>query len=387
MAIHFRLDEFVERQRRAIAELDAAGLDGVLLFKQESMYYLTGYDTFGFCFFQCLFLNRDGRMTLLTRSADLRQAEITSVIDDIRIWVDGTDANPALKLREIVREHVGDGARIGIETDTHGLTASNWQKVQSAMDGCCNLVEASDLVSTFRMYKSASELAYVRRAGELADDALAHAESLAVPGAFEGDIIAAMHCAIFRGGGDYSGNPFIIGSGEGALLCRYFTGRRELHEYDQLTLEFAAAYRHYHAALMRTLVIGEPSRQHIDMHAACGRALDSCIEAAVPGNVYGDVFDAHARELDSAGLREHRLNACGYSLGATFAPTWMDGPLFCAGNQKEIRPGMVLFIHIIVANSRDRLAMSLGETVVVRGDGNERLSRAPRNLVPVAGAC
>ena len=36
-------------------------------------------------------------------------------------------------------------------------------------------------------------------------------------------------------------------------------------------------------------------------------------------------FDAH-------GLSEHRLNACGYSLGAIFAPTWMDWPMFYAGN-------------------------------------------------------
>ena len=50
------------------------GLDGLLIFRQESMYYLTGYDTFGYCFFQCLVLHADGRMVLLTRAPDLRQA-------------------------------------------------------------------------------------------------------------------------------------------------------------------------------------------------------------------------------------------------------------------------------------------------------------------------
>ena len=52
----------------------ARRLDGLLMFKQESMYWLTGYDTFGFCFFQCLVVKADGEMRLLTRSADLRQA-------------------------------------------------------------------------------------------------------------------------------------------------------------------------------------------------------------------------------------------------------------------------------------------------------------------------
>jgi hypothetical protein len=53
---------------------------------------------------------------------------------------------------------------------------------------------------------------------------------------------------------------FIIGSGPQALLCRYHSGRRRLDANDQLTLEWAGAYRHYHAALMNTFLIGEAQR-------------------------------------------------------------------------------------------------------------------------------
>ena len=31
-------------------------IDALLMFRQESMYWLTGYDTFGFVYFQCLIL-------------------------------------------------------------------------------------------------------------------------------------------------------------------------------------------------------------------------------------------------------------------------------------------------------------------------------------------
>src|SRR3546814_7647767 len=124
------------------------------------------------------------------------------------------------------------------------------------MDGFATLVDASELVSRLRMVKSPAELAYVRRAAELADAALDEAHRLTGPGADEGEILAAMQGAVFRGGGDYPGNEFIIGSGPDALLCRYFTGRRVLDATDQLTLEFAGAYRHYHACLMRTIPVG-----------------------------------------------------------------------------------------------------------------------------------
>ena len=107
MAVHFARTEFDRRRDAAVRALKARGLAGILLFKQESMFYLTGYDTFGFCFFQCLWLGSDGRMTLLTRAPDLRQAQHTSIIGDIRIWVDEAGADPAGALRDVVAEHGG----------------------------------------------------------------------------------------------------------------------------------------------------------------------------------------------------------------------------------------------------------------------------------------
>jgi Xaa-Pro dipeptidase len=88
MALHFTREEFAARQRRAREEISKAGLDGLLIFRQESMYYLTGYDTSGYSMFQGMYLGADGALALLTRSADQRQARLTSVIEDIRIWTD-----------------------------------------------------------------------------------------------------------------------------------------------------------------------------------------------------------------------------------------------------------------------------------------------------------
>src|SRR6478735_4295433 len=93
MALHFTPAEFARRRETLLASMQAARLDALLMFQQESMYWLTGYDTFGFCFFQCLVLTSDGRLALLTRSADLRQAQHTSIIEDIRVWKDAAEAN------------------------------------------------------------------------------------------------------------------------------------------------------------------------------------------------------------------------------------------------------------------------------------------------------
>ncbi|MFP6744908.1 MAG: Xaa-Pro peptidase family protein [Alphaproteobacteria bacterium] len=381
MALHFSREEFAGRQSRTIAAMTDAGLDGLLMFRQESMYYLTGYDTFGYVFYQCLYLGADGTMTLLTRSPDLRQARHTSTIEDIRVWVDRDGATPAADLKAILEGHGCRGQRLGIEFEAYGLTGRSWRMTEAALNGFCTLEDASELVSRLRVVKSPAELDYVRRAAELGDAALDEANRLTVAGAFEGDILAAMQGAVFKGGGDYPGNEFIIGSGADALLCRYYSGRRHLDAQDQMMIEFAGAYRHYHAALMRTVLTGRADAAHWDMHKACHDALLACQEALKPGRPVGEVFDAHARVFDDAGYGDHRLNACGYSLGTTFAPNWMDWPMFYAGNPVIAEPNMVFFMHPMILDSGRGLAIALGETVRVTEAGCERLSAAALDLV------
>ncbi len=379
--LHFAREELAGRRARACAALAARGLDGLLCFRQETMFYLTGYDTFGYVYFQCLYLGADGRTTLLTRAPDLRQARHTSDIEDIRIWKDRDGAEPALELRAILEEHRCRGKKLGVEWEAYGLTAANGRALDAALAGFCTLEDASRLVSELRLVKSPAEIAYVRRAAELADAAWDEAVRLARPGAFEGEILAAMQGAVFRGGGDDPANETIIGSGRDALLCRYFTGRRHLDARDQLTLEFAGVYRHYHACLMRTICIGAPPARQVKMFDVARAALMACEAAMKPGAPMADVFDAHARVIDAHGMSEHRLNACGYSLGTTFAPNWMDWPMFYAGNKAIMRPGMVFFLHMIIFDSEAGLAMTLGRTSLVTATGAEPLSQAPLDLV------
>jgi Xaa-Pro dipeptidase len=376
MALHFTLPEFNRRRDALLARMRAEKLDALFLFQQESMFWLTGYDTFGFCFFQCLVLKADGRMALLTRSADLRQAERTSILTDIRIWKDSATASPALDLKAIAVDFGLAGKRIGCEFESYGLVHANGKKLEAAFEGFASLVDASNIVTALRVIKSAEEIVYVREAARLSDLADQAAIDATCAGANEGAILAAQHNAIFAGGGDYPANEFIIGSGGDALLCRYKSGRRTLDAQDQLTLEFAGSYRHYHAAIMRTHIVGAPSARHVAYHAAAREALDACQAAMVPGRTAGDIFTAHAKTLDGHGLGQHRLNACGYSLGAKFTPSWMDWPMFYENNPWVLAPGMVLFAHMILMDSASETAMCLGRTYLI-GETSAEAINAP----------
>src|SRR5215216_963802 len=132
MALHFSPEEFDRRKGALLAAMAQARLDGLLMFQQESMYWLTGYDTFGFCFFQCLVGTADGRIALLTRSADLRQAQHTSRIEDIRIWKDAADADPALDLKSLAADRGLECRLLGVEYESYGLVASNGKRLEAA---------------------------------------------------------------------------------------------------------------------------------------------------------------------------------------------------------------------------------------------------------------
>ena len=112
MSLHFERSEFDARRDRLMIEMAEKKLDAIVLFAQESMYWLTGYDTFGYCFFQTLVVKADGEMVLLTRSADLRQARHTSTIANIEVW----------------RAWRRSAERVRSTIEPSDLTTSDWKK-------------------------------------------------------------------------------------------------------------------------------------------------------------------------------------------------------------------------------------------------------------------
>ncbi len=381
MSIHFTKEEFKERQEKIINELKKQGLSGLLMFKQESMYWLTGYDTFGFVFFQCLVLTAKGDIVLLTRAPDLRQAQNTSIINDIRIWVDKDKSNPSDELKNILSELGLEKSNLGVEYEAYGLTGRNAIKLNNSLKDFVKLEDKSELISKFRAIKSPSEIIYIKKAAELADKAMESAWKFAHPGVNESKILAEMQGAIFNGGGDYPANEFIIGSGKNALLCRYQSEKRNLEDIDQLSIEWAGTYKHYHSAMFRTIPIGKVNDKQKKMYDACVETLKVCESKLKPGSTAGEVFDAHAKTFDKLGYKNSRMNACGYSLGALFAPNWMDWPMLYTGNPYIIKSGNVFFMHMILMDSDNKLAMNLGETYLVTKNGNERLGKKKIDLV------
>lgn len=385
-AVSLRFPEAEHRARmaRTRATLAARGLDALLVFAQESHYYLTGYDTAGYVFFQVGIITADDeKLTLLTRTPDKRQAEVNSLYDDVRIWLNAEEADPATDLRHLLAEMGLRGGRIGVEYATYGLTAANGRAVDAAMEGFCTLEDASDIVRTQRLVKSPLELDYTRAAGRLADAATMAAITAATPGAFDTALSGAAVTAMLGAGADMpSGGP-LVNVGPRALFGRGIGGPRRIEPDDQVLIELAGSACRYHVVVEHTVSVGRTDPRQLAQMSVAIEALEQIKQAAVPGAALGTLDDIHRRVLDGAGFAKARYAACGYALGCTFKPTWMDvPPMIYTGNPLLLEPGMVFFVHIMIPDTETGLVAGVGQTFAIGapGAGVETFSDLPLQL-------
>jgi Xaa-Pro dipeptidase len=137
---------------------------------------------------------------------------------------------------------------------------------------------------------------------------------------------------------------------------------RKLTKNDQLTLEWAGVFNHYHAPMMRTILTGKVSKRHQELYDAS--------RAALAGRRKGDDSRQHLwRRLRRAcpvagGARPDAAPAQRLRLfGRRALYAILDGHAdVLPGNPEPIAPNMTLFAHMIIMDSETETAMTLGRT-------------------------
>ena len=380
--VHFSLEEFADRQARVRSELAARGLDGLLVSRIEDQYWLCGLDTDGYVIFHAMFIGVDGQLTHVTRTADLASIDYSSICKDVRVWEDAAGNPKSKAIKDMLAGHGMQGKRIGVQLDTFGLLPALHAELRDALEGWCELVDASEVIRLLRLVKSPRELDYHRRAGEVLDQACAAAIDATVAGAEESEVMSRVYRVIWEAGADIPANRLPMGHGEKAMNVRYGTGRGRIEENDQVTFELGCAWRHYHVADMFTVLTGpRVDPRHLRMHAACAEALTEVQDNLRPGRTLGDIFEVHRAALARHGYEKAALKACGYTMGATFPPTWMEMPMIYRDNPQVIAKDMVLFTHMILSDFDTGLTMSLGETSIVTDGAPEVITHVPREPI------
>jgi len=380
--IHFSREEFSQRQKKTRILLQELELDGLLIFKIEDMYWLTGYESDGFCIFGSMFIGTNGALTHLARPADLGNLSYSSICEDVRISPDTEGSTRAEHIKDMLRSHGMEGKKIGIQVDTMGLTPRLFLQIKEILDGWCDLIVAPDFIRVLRLVKSSQELDYFRKAGEIMDIVMDKVIEATYPGAFEGDIYAAFYDTLFRLDADLPAHIPPFGSGDSALNLRYTTKRKNVSENDQVTLELGLGYRHYHVACMGVVLTGpEIDDRHLKMHKTSVIALNAVQSALRPGITVGELFDIYKATLEDHDEHDSVLTVAGYTMGAMWPPTWMEEPLIFEGNPLVLEENMTFFTHMILNDRQTGLSMAVGETAIITTGAPEIITHCPREPI------
>ena len=244
-----------------------------------------------------------------------------------------------------------------------------------------SLRPVNGLVEKLRAVKDARELAAIRTACQLADEAFHHILKVIKPGVSEQDLALELEFYMRQRGASGIGFDIIAASGVRSALPHGLASPKKLVTGELLTLDFGATVNGYNSDITRTVVIGLPTTRQQEIYGIVQAAQEKARQALRPGIKAGEL-DRLAREMIStAGFGE----AFGHSLGHGVGRAVHELPTLAVDNETVLEPGMVVTIEpgIYLPGWG---GVRIEDTVVVTATGGESLTNSPRELMTVGMA-
>jgi Xaa-Pro dipeptidase len=240
--------------------------------------------------------------------------------------------------------------------------------------------DATALVDKLLMRKGAGEVAAVRRAAQIADEAYAEFIRAVRPGRKQFEIVADIEAHLRRRG--CPDNFMIIGSGGKDVFGMAPPSERRIAAGDLVTTELTPAVQGYFAQICRTLVVGKATEVQQRAFAVYVEAMEAGIAAVRPGVRAADVAKAENDVFRKHGLGDYttsqwtRVRGHGMGMFADSKPHILEDV------ETVLEPGMTLIVHPNTYHP-DAGYIVLGDAVLVTDSGVEVLCKTPRDLFEV----
>lgn len=377
MELAFTLATYRDRLAKVRTGMSGQGIDGLVLSMPDVVHWLTGVSSVGYLWPQALIVSGDD-LTYVTRTTEEPGVHLCSWVTP-RVY-DIAVEDPVEVIAGTVRALGLERATVGIELQAFTLLPGNWDRLRALLPDV-TWVDASQLVPEERLVKSPQEITYQRQAAAMADFAMERVLAAIRPGVAETELAGIAAAALGEAGSEYAAIPPMVVSGERSAMVHALATRRTLAVGDVVCVELAGVVHRYHAVLMRTAVVGPPSRRLIEVADCLERATEAAIAACVPGTPApfpDDACNAVLAELDLAGNRCHRI---GYSLGVAYPPGWLEPMTLVAGDEHVLAPGMSFTIEPNLSLPAEGYGLKMGETVLCTPEGPEPLTRYGHGLV------
>jgi ectoine hydrolase len=151
-----------------------------------------------------------------------------------------------------------------------------------------------------------------------------------------------------------------------------------LKNNEGMFLELGGAYARYHCPCSRTLYLGKPPQQYLDIEKVINECIENAIEMFKPGNTCAQISDNFTATLKKHGYEKN--NRCGYPIGCSYPPDWGERTMSLRGTDQTVLEENMTF-HFMPAIWFDDWGFEMTESIRVGQSGGECLSSVPRQLL------
>jgi ectoine hydrolase len=384
----FERPEYLARIANVKRRMEAVSIDVLLVSDPCNMNYLTGYDATSYYVHQMAALALDAEEPLwIGRQMDVACARFTTFLqaENLSGYPESYIGVPDRHAMEFValelKERGWDQGRIGVEMDAHFFTARCYQELRAHLPDA-DFVDGSLLVNWVRIVKSPREIAYMRQAGVIAEQAMNVAIEKIEVGVRQCDVAAAIYAATVGGteefGGDMPEAPWMP-SGERTSAPHLTWTDERYRDGEATNVELSGVRHRYTAALARTVILGAPAPKLRAMIPVAIDGLNTALDQARPGVTCHDVEAAWRAVASANGIE--KSSRIGYSIGIGYpGPSWNERTASLQpGNTTILKPNMTF--HMIIGLWMDDWGFELSETFRVTDDGApEVFSHVPREV-------
>lgn len=365
-------DELHKTKQEKIQQLlEARDLDALLMFRDETIRYMTDFYTKGFGPFMdfeyvCV-VPRDEKPVLgYLSGSDRYRSRLQELVPDVRRL-------PGVQEWGGVIADIFDDYDIKGQVGTDILPFFLYEDLQqSAPD--VEFVDANNIWGDLTAIKTDQEIELIEEATSIAEIGMQAAIDAVEPGIKEIEISAAAENAMRKEGSEF--NPFIadIVSGKNTAIFARVPSKKRVRNGDLVVMDLGAVYKGYTGEFARTVVAGEPSKKQKDIYQIVHESLQTCLDAIEPGVTCHKVDQAAREVLRDAGYeRYEHTRGTGHQLGYGLHGE----PLIDEGVEATLEPGMIVNVEprIAMFDNPKVGAVQLEDTVLITEDGTERLTQ------------
>lgn len=365
--------DFAARHERLGELMREHGLNAIAVNPGPSLYYLTGI-AFHLSERPVVVIFRPEQTPVIVLPR-LEAARLDGLSYDLEsfLYTEDLETWPQT-FRKAAQAAKLNGGRVGVEP--RNLRVLELRLLEDAAPDA-SFIGGDEVLAGLRMYKDASEVAMMRHAVHIAQDALNNTLTQLRAGMTERELASELTLQLLRGGSEpeLPFNPIVAFGAESANPHASPRDYR-LSEGELLLIDWGANNRGYFSDLTRTFAFGEVDAELSRIAAIVAEANAAGRALASPGVTAGEIDAATRQVIDDAGYGEYFIHRTGHGLGLESH----EEPYIRAGNAVRLEPGMSFTIEPGIYLP-GRGGVRIEDDVVITDSGAESLSDLPRELV------